>query len=355
LYKLIKGEALALRAFVHFDVLRLFGPVPTEPGAGSVLPYVKSLSREPVQHSTFEQFRDAMLSDLSAAEALLEDVDPIIDYSLYDLNRPGATGSPFWPEDNYFGFRSLRMNYYALKGLQARIHLWYGNNSDAYTAARTVLDAVNPDGLVKFRLGSSADMAAGDFVLTAEHIFSIHDFGLFTKYTGNFGNGTLKRGSTATTVNSQLYGNTGTDIREANLWELVTQSNQAQTYIHKKYKVAETASSIHADYKRIPLMRISEIYFILMETAPVAEAQDSWAAFRTARNVPVTTLPADQAVLKVELAKEFRKEFFAEGQSFYNYKRLKIDRPNFLWVPSASLATINYVVPLPKTELIQNN
>jgi starch-binding outer membrane protein, SusD/RagB family len=353
LYKLIKGECLALRAYLHFDVLRIFGPVPTTPGAGPVLPYVMSLSREPVTHSTFEQFRAALISDMTEAEALLEQVDPILDYSLLDLGRPGTSSTTFWPEDTYFAYRYLRMNYYAVKGLQSRVHQWFGNAPDAYTAAKTVIDARNPDGSVKFRLGTSADMAASDFVLSAEHIFSIYDFSLYSKYNNNFANGTLKRGTTETTVKSQLYGNTGTDIREANLWELLTQSNQAKTYVLKKYKVSETASSIQADFKRIPLMRISEIYLILVETAPAAEAQQLWSDFRTARNISITTLPADPALLQAEIAKEFRKEFFGEGQAFYTYKRLSVDRPNFLWVPSASLATINYVVPLPKTELIQ--
>ncbi len=33
-YRLIKGEALALRAFAHFDVLRMFGPMPDNPWHG---------------------------------------------------------------------------------------------------------------------------------------------------------------------------------------------------------------------------------------------------------------------------------------------------------------------------------
>ncbi|HMI03767.1 MAG TPA: RagB/SusD family nutrient uptake outer membrane protein, partial [Pedobacter sp.] len=44
-YELIKGEALALRAFCHFDALRMFGPMPSNPGTGMVLPYVKEVSK----------------------------------------------------------------------------------------------------------------------------------------------------------------------------------------------------------------------------------------------------------------------------------------------------------------------
>ena len=34
-YSIIKGEAYGLRAFMHFDLLRLFAPAPASPGRGS--------------------------------------------------------------------------------------------------------------------------------------------------------------------------------------------------------------------------------------------------------------------------------------------------------------------------------
>ena len=38
-YELMKGEALGLRAFLHFDLLRLFGPVYSENPTGKAIPY----------------------------------------------------------------------------------------------------------------------------------------------------------------------------------------------------------------------------------------------------------------------------------------------------------------------------
>ena len=38
-YELIKAEALALRAYCHFDILRLFGPMPSNVPADAILPY----------------------------------------------------------------------------------------------------------------------------------------------------------------------------------------------------------------------------------------------------------------------------------------------------------------------------
>lgn len=38
----IHGEALAMRAFIHFDLLRLFAPAPAQNENGTWIPYVKS-------------------------------------------------------------------------------------------------------------------------------------------------------------------------------------------------------------------------------------------------------------------------------------------------------------------------
>ena len=51
-YNLLRGEALGLRAFCHFDVLRLFGPMPGNVPATKILPYVKEVRTSPTPLST---------------------------------------------------------------------------------------------------------------------------------------------------------------------------------------------------------------------------------------------------------------------------------------------------------------
>ena len=351
LYELIKGECLAIRAYCHFDILRIWGPIPSAVGSATIPPYVTTLSNQPNSLTNYNQFQGQLLTDLTDAENLLKGVDPILNYSLLNLSRPGSTLTNFNPTDTYFAFRYLRMNYYAVKALQARAYLWFNNTAKAYECSKVVINATNPDGTVKFRLGTTADMTAKDYALTPEQIFGLYDFNLYNKYNNLFANGTLKKGTAATTITTQLYGNTGTDIREANLWLLVTQANQSKTYICQKYNVPQTVASAQADVNRIPMLRISEIYFIAMETAPLAEAQALWAAYRTARNITVTTLPSDPVLLQSTLLPEYRKEFYAEGQAFYAYKRMNSLTASVLFVPTGSV--INYLFPLPKTELVK--
>lgn len=348
-YEMMKGECLALRAYCHLDLLRLFGPVPGNIPGGTILPYVKIISKTPNQHISYEQYQHELLKDLEDAAALQKGVDPFIQYSQQDLSQPNSLGSVFNPENTYAAYRFLRMNYYAVKALQARAYLWFRNNTAAYACAKEVIDVKNPDGNPKFRLGTLSDISGDNLNLSMEHIFGLYDFQLNKKFQDRFLSGSLKNGSSDYTVTNQLYGNTGTDIRETNLWQLVTLQTGSECYTCTKYKAATDNSKI--DPFQVPMLRISEMYLIAAETAPDGEKQGYWNQFRVARNIPVTVLPADPGLSKLELIKEYRKEFFAEGQTFFAYKRINAARTQFLWLPRS--ATINYVVPLPLTEFVQ--
>lgn len=351
MYQMIKGECLALRAYCHLDLLRLFGPVPGVSGSGNMLPYVTVLSNKPNPAISYEAYKTALLNDLLETEALQKDTDPFTKYSISNFKNTTAAGG-FKPEDDYISYRYLRMNYYAVKALQARAYLWFNDKPKAYECAKLVIDAKNTDGSVKFRLGVSADMTSKDYVLTCEHIFGLYDFGLYVKYNNTFGNAILKKGNAAATIKTQLYGNTGTDIREASLWDLIT-IGTINSYVLKKYQVTETAASLNLDFKQIPLLRVSEMYLIAIEAGPLNEAQTLWDAFRLSRNVPSTTLPANPDQLKIDLLKEYRKEFYAEGQGFYAYKRTNATKAMMIFSPAGVI--INYTPPLPKTESSINN
>lgn len=350
LYEMVKAECLALRAYCHLDVLRLFGPVPTAPSNGNMLAYVTKLSTTPNARIPFNEFQAALLKDIAEAQVLLKDIDPITQYNLNQLRNPGLS-SGFNPADTYFAFRYLRMNYYAVKALEARANLWFGNNDKAYECAKLVIDAKNGDGSSKFIFGTSADMTAKDFVLTKEHIFGLYDFEMFTKYSSRYATGNLKKGTAATTINTQLYGNTGTDIRESGLWELITLTNGSKCYVLKKYQAADNKTVTTAtDFKQIPMLRISEMYLIAAETAPFADGLIYFKAYKTARNIGTQPNPANPGALQTEIIKEYRKEFYAEGQAFFAYKRVNAPKSSILFVPAA--ATPNYLLPLPRTESI---
>ena len=129
MYEMIKGECLALRAYCHFDLLRIWGPIPTAVPTGNVMPpYVTTLSKTANPLISYAQYQSMLLQDLKDAENLLKPIDPILNYSLLDLGRPGTvSATTFNPTDTYMAYRYLRMNYYAVKALQARANLWFNS------------------------------------------------------------------------------------------------------------------------------------------------------------------------------------------------------------------------------------
>ncbi|SMG35890.1 RagB/SusD family nutrient uptake outer membrane protein [Sphingobacterium psychroaquaticum] len=352
LYELIKAECLAMRAYIHFDLMRLYGPVPEDPTKGNKLAYVTNFDREINAHISYDAFKMKVLADIKEAAELIKAVDPLLTYSMAEVRSPitSGTGSGFRPTDTFFAYRNMRMNYYAIRALEARANLWYGNKEAAYVAAKEVVEAKNADGSQKFKLATGTEYSATNYILTTEHLLGLYAFDMAKSYTGNFGNATYKKGTSATTIRNQLYGNTGTDFRESSLWNIITLANGSTNNVIRKYWVTADNVTNATDYKQMPLLRTSEMYLILAETAPFAEGVNYLKTFRTARNISNIANPQDYPSLVLEVIKEYRKEFYAEGQAFYAYKRLNAPKAQVLFVPAA--AVVNYLLPMPTVETI---
>ena len=83
----IEGEAYAIRAFCHFDVLRLFGQIPKNATIQVALPYAETVSIKAVAYYSYTDFITKIEDDLTKAETLLKDNDPIFKYTFNQLNR----------------------------------------------------------------------------------------------------------------------------------------------------------------------------------------------------------------------------------------------------------------------------
>ena len=349
-YLVIKAECLGLRAYIHFDLMRLYGPIPTEPEIGNQLAYVTEFNREIHQHISYEEYKSKIFTDLKQAEELIKEFDPMLSYSMNDVRNPNGFASNYKPLDDFMSYRNMRMNYYAMKALESRASLWYGDKDNAYKAAKEVIDAKDADGEVKFKLATGKDFTTTNYILTSEQIFGLYAFDLATTYTDNFGNATYRKGTSATTITNQLYGNTGTDFRESSLWNIVTLTNGSRYNVIKKFWVTADNVTVLTDYKQLPMIRTSELYLILAETAPFTEGLEYLKTFRANRNISGLSIPADLPTLQSEIIKEYRKEFYGEGQAYYAYKRLNIPKPQILFAPSN--AVVNYLLPMPTVESI---
>ena len=80
-YHIFKGEALALRAMLHFDLFRLFGPVYVEDSEVMSLPYYEtfSLNQAPVLKGS--EFMGKVITDLRNSLEELKS-DPVIEFGV---------------------------------------------------------------------------------------------------------------------------------------------------------------------------------------------------------------------------------------------------------------------------------
>lgn len=138
MYEIIKGECLAMRAYCHFDLLRLFGPMPTRTTASKILPYVTKVGIEYNTHHSYQEFTELLENDLTDAGKLLYPFDPVIPAG-EDREELNLSLSA----ENFLTARQIRFNYYAVKAMEARFYLWLGgddNKAKAYDCATEVIE-----------------------------------------------------------------------------------------------------------------------------------------------------------------------------------------------------------------------
>jgi hypothetical protein len=331
-YQLVKGEALALRALLHFDILRLFSPSALTGADEKAIPYVTAYTNVPAEQFTVAQVLDMVIKDLTGAQELLAPVDPY---------GPGHASLPAEPENDLLQNRRYRMNYYAVTGLLARVYLYKGDKVKALAAAKEVISA----GL--FPLfepnGGGVPTQPADYVFPTEQLFCLKVAGLKDKYAVNFfPEITVSASPTAMTINNttlaQLFpAGVNTDYRN-NWFDVATSSAKRIT----KYNFNNI----------IPILKLSEMYLVAAESEPdVAEAVTTYLnVLRAHRGLGgLDAAGATRPSLDAEIALEYRREFIAEGQLFYYYKRLNV--PKLPSITQFENPAAVYVIPIPAAEI----
>lgn len=345
--ELLLGEAYGLRAFIHLEVLRLFGPVPAGATDETVaIPYVTELTRDPslLVSVTYGEVKKHILEDLDKAAEYLQN-DPFVQGSMYDFNNPGGNKQKYTPSDDWHYYRQTHLNRYAVDAIRARFYQWIGDGAQAAVYAKKIVETENPDGTEKFTLATEANtytVSEGkNLVMACEHIFALDCSGLQDNINGVLVSSSLAKPSLylENTWIDKVYENQSSDIRcKSGRYFLVDGSNA--TYL-KYYK-----SGVIEETDKVPLVRLAEMYLILMENLPVGEAQDYWETFRVARGMDITVNADTETALRNQVEKEYRKEFWGEGQMFFYYKRHAMTG----WsLPQPVTVPVNgFVVPKPQ-------
>ncbi|MFD2593965.1 RagB/SusD family nutrient uptake outer membrane protein [Sphingobacterium griseoflavum] len=332
-YHVIRGEAYGLRAMVHFDLARLYASSMLAEGATKrAIPYMDTTGIVVKPRLTTTQLLAHVIEDLLVAENELLQGDPIV---------PGNEGYA----TTYLRSRNYKFNYFAVKALQARVYLYAGDKEKALLAARSVIES----GLFPWTSAgeiATATETSRNKIFTQELIFELAATRLGLRANTRFdpdSPGSLLEFSSEFT---NLF-NVDLDYRA----RYVAQ-NILGTARYYSIKLTQPEGAFGGFTNRMPILRKSEMYYIaaecLAETQPSA-AVDYLNEVRANRNIEALSSTLTAAQIQNELALEYRREFFSEGQVFYFFKRKNITAIPGLAIP---MSESTYVLPLPDNELI---
>ena len=341
--RIIRGEALALRAMLHFDMLRLFGPVYSQNSDALAIPYFKKYSVTPNSLMTASAVAAEITRDLNEARILLAN-DPV-------RTSGTMTSAPSDGSSTFMYYRNLRLNYFAVTALLARTGLYFGDMEAAYSYSTEVIQA-GTDGIFPFVdkslvVGSPEDP---DRIFSSEVIFALshsqrnklfkgyYDPSRIPNYVFRMDNDMMSNlifGGGATTGGNQ------DDYRYRVNW-VATGANR---YF---YKYSDMVDSGNIRNTMIPMIRLGEMYLIAAESrsADLGAGVGYVNQLRSHRGVSNLT-----ALTRDVLQYEYIRELYGEGQLFYMYKRM------YAPVIVSTVASRNpapsaamFVLPLPSSE-----
>ena len=342
-YYAVKGEALALRAMLHFDMLRLFGPVYAKDSDKKAIPYYNKQTNSPEPILTAKEVAEKVVADLEEARSLLAN-DPVkTEGTLMSGSQDGTS--------NFMRYRALRLNYYAVEALLARVNLYMGNKTEAFKYATDVIKTAD-QGIFPFVdkslvIGSPADP---DRIFSSEVLFALtntsrskihknfYDPSRLPNYVFRMDDNLMSNivyGGAATTGGYQ------DDYRYRANW-IATGSNR---YF---YKYSDMVANGSIQNTMIPMIRLGEMFLIAAESQSDNLANGVQYVNALRRNRGVANL---QTLTSDLLKYEYIRELYGEGQLFYLYKRLNSDiitSSNANKNPKAS--DLIFVVPLPDSE-----
>lgn len=340
---LIRGEAYAIRALLHFDLTKLWGEAYVVNPQHKCIPYMKSVTADVTPLSTVKEALDNCLADLGVAEGELR-ADPVV------------AGSQENADVNYERDRTFKMNYYAVCLLQARIHLYMGNYSEALQAAQKVVTQTTfyftPD--MEINVAESANR---NRIFSEELVFALYDTQLRSRYSTYFTSDNQSSLIMSEPSYQAIYELFQTGFSGDYRYAYQTQELDGKNY---STKYMQPTSGNTQYLFRLPVMRLSEAYYIAAECQlklnhDVPAAIALLNTVRSHRNLVdgLSTALSEHDAME-EIRKEYTKEFMCEGQLYYFYKRLNYEQ---IPIPTAVGNTISYsyvvpryVFPLPDDE-----
>lgn len=309
--RLAKGEALGLRGFLHFELLRYFSGTFTADADAAAIPYMVTMTPVAGRPLSARDVVRLIADDLEESARL----------------TAGAT-------DN----GRLRFGHSAALATLARLYLYSGQTEPAFRYAVKAIDE-RPE----YVTWHEPETMVNDRIFESELIFALNVSRLKEYAEGWILPGGIGRKNTIMVITQagEYYFDEEADIRKS-LW--------MATIGFDRYC---TKFDLSSDSPVMPMIRLSEMAYIAAESASTdAEALKYLNMVREHRGLP----PFDKNAgvnIHDELQKEYQREFICEGQLWHFYKRNSVAN-----IPGNSNFRGRlhlYTFPLPEDELIFGN
>jgi len=344
-----KGQALAARALMYFDLVRLYGKPYNMDKTSLGVPLVLEPLEETAQptRATVEAVYTQIVKDLADAE-------PIISKAVGTVAVKGF------------------INYYGVKAIQARVNLAMGKYPEALAAAEVVITSN------KYTLYANDKwVKSWSTQFDTESIFELavypSEADLLTGSLGYYLLRTAKiSGAMGWFMASDYYMNRlkedPTDVR----WGIMDYDETSKTRFGSCLKYAGvdlkgdkgTTSAVN-----IKVIRLSEMYLIAAEAAFSQPTPDKVKASTylnaIRKRAPALVASTSETVTLDMIVNEKSKEFFAEGQRYFDMIRLnRTITFNDDFIKPAVIIThrtisidrtfYKAILPIPKSELDAN-
>ncbi|TKC62413.1 RagB/SusD family nutrient uptake outer membrane protein [Pedobacter hiemivivus] len=309
---LIKGEALALRALLHFDVVRIFSPATIRNNEQPFVPYQEYYPAHIAEALTTKEIMVKIIRDFELAQALVEEND-LTKNSFYLSGGLAYTLNGISTQDLvFFTFRMNRLNYVAINALLARAAMYSGDYVKAKKAAFLVYN-FGPDGKRWFSFTPEylTNSVTRSQKLPEDLLLAFYDPKLVTNIKDYRG-----------TLTFQLNTNYQTFFPPA---ERDYRRNIINTTDNVSYKWLESVSQTPQNLI-MPVVRLSEAYYIYSEClyreGNTTDALIFLNKIRSARGKSSAFLDITENGYYGELLMEYRREYMSEGQTIFAHKRL---------------------------------
>lgn len=337
-----KGEALALRAMMHFDLMRLFAEQITVNPNAKGIPYATEFSLKTPDFETLAENYNHVLADLQEAERLLADE------------------GEYENTTSFMADRQIHLNLHAVRALMARVFLTKGDKEKALEYAEKVIAQSGRQ--LKTKTEVINDVAG--VLSKKECLLGVYFSGFYTQVSAKLQQ-TISYSSLDLRGDfMEMYekGVSGLDFRTTAYFTSVDLGGTAKYRLSKFtdiYDLKNNASARPADLiQGINMIRLPEMYYIAAECLldkDYPKALDYFNEVVTNRGLDALSGEGEETLTQEVINTERYKEMIGEGQTFFNMKRLNLSIPSYdnsvTYRPEDGI----YVVPIPDSEYENRN